>query len=382
MLLKAKVFPAIVAGQIRPAATPAQSRSVGLLRNKPDKWLIGASFIYVVLVIRFPNIWTVGLGVWWLLNTVAHNFIHQPFFRSRELNKVFAFYLSAISGVPQQLWRERHIAHHANKRWQWILSSELLIQAVAVALIWICLFHFAFAVALGAVVPGFLLAMLLCAMQGHFEHVGGTVSNYGRFYNWLFFNDGFHHEHHHRPGAHWSALPELRRPKRTSRWPAVIRWLDYFNLNALERAVCRIRPLQAFTIRVHERAVRKLTGHILAPDRVTIIGGGLFPRTALVVHLLWPKAKVTIIDSNEEHLRSCQRWLRGDEVLEHAHISTACLPQADLLFVPLAFDASKKPLYLILSHPDKIIIHDWLWNRGRRSVVVSWLLFKRLNLVG
>ncbi|WP_255992081.1 fatty acid desaturase [Chitinolyticbacter albus] len=37
-----------------------------------------------------------------------------------------------------------------------------------------------------------------------------SVSSYGRWYNWLTFNLGYHQEHHYRPGAHWQQLPLLR----------------------------------------------------------------------------------------------------------------------------------------------------------------------------
>ena len=40
--------------------------------------------------------------------------------------------------------------------------------------------------------PGWALGLGLCFLQGHYEHAGGTTSHYGRLYNLLFFNDGYH----------------------------------------------------------------------------------------------------------------------------------------------------------------------------------------------
>src|SRR6185436_14617521 len=75
--------------------------------------------------------------------------------------------------------------------------------------------------------PGWLLGLGLCQLHGYFEHARGTTSHYGRLYNALFFNDGYHVEHHLRPTTHWSRLPELTDPAWPgSRWPAVLRLFD------------------------------------------------------------------------------------------------------------------------------------------------------------
>ncbi|ATB38972.1 fatty acid desaturase [Cystobacter fuscus] len=66
--------------------------------------------------------------------------------------------------------------------------------------------------------PALFLALVLVNLQNYFEHFGAapesrytdSVSYYGRLYNLLAFNDGYHQEHHLRPQAHWSLLPEVR----------------------------------------------------------------------------------------------------------------------------------------------------------------------------
>src|SRR5438552_2279352 len=87
-----------------------------------------------------------------------------------------------------------------------------------------------------AFLPG--LALLpLCWLQGHFEHARGVTSHYGRLYNLLFFNDGYHVEHHHRPAVHWHNLPQQTMlDPRPSHWPAVLRWIEEI-LSVLERLV-------------------------------------------------------------------------------------------------------------------------------------------------
>jgi fatty acid desaturase len=71
---------------------------------------------------------------------------------------------------------------------------------------------------LACYVPALLIAVMFMSFQNYFEHYGATpgdrfanaVSYYGRLYNLLAFNDGYHQEHHLRPQAHWSTLPAVR----------------------------------------------------------------------------------------------------------------------------------------------------------------------------
>ena len=84
-----------------------------VLRYSPwDALLIGLSFAYAALLLSAPSIPLIAIGLWWTANTVAHNFIHTPFFRSRALNRAYSLFLSALMGIPQSLWRDRHLRHH------------------------------------------------------------------------------------------------------------------------------------------------------------------------------------------------------------------------------------------------------------------------------
>ena len=66
--------------------------------------------------------------------------------------------------------------------------------------------------------PAFYLALALVNVQNYYEHYGAapgnrmtdSVSYYGRLYNLLTFNDGYHQEHHLRPQSHWTRMPEVR----------------------------------------------------------------------------------------------------------------------------------------------------------------------------
>lgn len=92
-------------------------------------------------------------------------------------------------------------------------------------------------------VPAFFAALTMVNVQNYYRHFGAnpndraadSVSHYGRFYNLLTFNDGYHQEHHLAPGTHWSKLPEVRkrrqealetRPRIISPVPAMLGFLD------------------------------------------------------------------------------------------------------------------------------------------------------------
>ncbi|MEV0031521.1 fatty acid desaturase [Nocardia sp. NPDC050793] len=90
--------------------------------------------------------------------------------------------------------------------------------------------------------PAFFLALTLVNVQNFYRHFGAdpsergadSVSYYGKLYNLLAFNDGYHQEHHLSPSTHWSQLPlvtERRRalleaqPRITSPVPAMLGFL-------------------------------------------------------------------------------------------------------------------------------------------------------------
>jgi hypothetical protein len=210
---------------------------------------------------------------------------------------------------------------------------------------------------------------------------GGTVSHYGSLYNFLFFNDGYHVEHHAKPRLHWSLLRSApRRPAPTSRWPAVLRWLEVSPLNGLERIALRSRLIQRFMVSRHVPAFRKLLRELPDVRRVTIVGGGLFPRTALVLRRVLPNAEITIVDKSADSLSAAMPYLEHSTRIVQATFAAELCREADLVIVPLAFVGDRQALYE--SPPARaVLIHDWIWNRRGTGAVVSPLLLKRLNLV-
>ena len=91
--------------------------------------------------------------------------------------------------------------------------------------------------------PAFYLGWCLAHMENYYEHYGANpddrftdaVSHYGRVYNFLFFNEGFHQEHHLRPQGHWLDRPKVHQefqeqlntaPRHVSKYPPMLAFLD------------------------------------------------------------------------------------------------------------------------------------------------------------
>jgi hypothetical protein len=341
--------------------------------------LIALALAHGCLLLLWPSIPLVAIGLWWNANTVSHNFIHRPFFHSRAMNRAFSCYLSLLLGLPQSLWRARHLAHHGARNTRALRREPLDIGSVIA--LWGAMMAFAPRFTLTLYLPGYLLGLGLCLLHGRYEHARGTVSHYGRLYNLLFFNDGYHVEHHAQPGAHWRELPKrIEIEAGSSRYPAVLRWLECVNLCALERMVLRSTMLQGFVIDRHERALARLLRNLPQPRRIGIVGGGLFPRTALILGRLLPDARLSLIDLSADNLALAGRFVAGRVDYINKRFDPAEPTDFDLLVIPLSFVGDRRAVYRQPPAP-ALLVHDWIWRARGTSVIVSWLLLKRINLV-
>jgi hypothetical protein len=167
---------------------------------------------------------------------------------------------------------------------------------------------------------------------------------------------------------------------RASRWPPVLRWLDTLGLDGLERLVLASSVLQRFVLNRHERAFRSLLPNPDALRSITIVGGGLYPRTALVLARIAPRAALTIVDANAAHLELARCFLGNHVALKREVFDPRRTVMADLVVVPLAYVGNRRTFYDAPPAPT-VLVHDWIWALHPRSVIVSWLLLKRLNLV-
>ena len=347
-----------------------------------------------------------GVAMCWSSNTVSHIHLHRPLFQSPAANRWFSLYLSLLLTVPQRWWKVRHLAHHgivddrAQSRKRWLPDGEIVLEAVLVVSMLTVVATVTPALFATVVLPALTVGYGLCAIQGHEEHARAAagVDHHGRLYNRLWFNDGYHAAHHRRPGAHWTELTnDVRSTDVTSGWPPVLRVVEAIPvllnrmvalvLDGLERLSMHARFARRFQLRRHTRAF----SFLLAPDAraairsVTVVGGGLFPRTVLVLAPLLPEAIFTVVDRQAAHIEAARGVLTEAGLLGRVtfvcgtYTSDRAAP-CDLLVVPLAFLGDKGRLYADPPAP-LVATHDWLWHRrGEASAIVSVLLAKRINL--
>jgi hypothetical protein len=413
----------------------------GFVNEKADLLLILLAFGHAALVLSFSYAPVIALGLWWNSNTVAHYFLHRPFFRLRALNVVFSMFLSVLVGIPQTLWGERHLAHHAGKDWRFRLTPPLVAETLLILGLWSYLLAQHPLFFLTTYLPAYIAGLFLCWLHGYYEHARGTTSHYGKIYNFLFLNDGYHIEHHAHPGEHWTKLPYWASPGASaSRWPAILRWLESKNrlrtvsavaarspdravdwaeglrcnavglvelnvqktvpqheavsptqpflkkrwstwlLETLEHLVLRSPSLQRFVLTRHESAFRRLLPRLTRIGQVAIVGGGLFPRTLIVLERLLPQARFIVIDQSAANLQEAQKWVHGDAKFVRQTYTPGLVEGMDLVVIPLSFVGDRDAIYRQPPAP-AVVIHDWLWRRRGISTVVSFVLLKRLNLV-
>jgi threonine dehydrogenase-like Zn-dependent dehydrogenase len=136
-------------------------------------------------------------------------------------------------------------------------------------------------------------------------------------------------------------------------------------------------------LRSHARALRCLIAPLPPARDVAIVGGGVFPRTALIVRELLPHARITVIDASQENLERARAFLKSDAVTfvhyEYRAPENLEVPY-DLIFFPLSFDGDRRAIYDRPPAPF-VVVHDWIWRTRGVSCVVSMALLKRVNLV-
>ena len=75
-------------------------RTNGVLRHSPwDALFVALAVVHGIILLAFPSIPLIALGLWWNANTISHNFIHLPFFRARSLNTMFSATPTSLQAV-------------------------------------------------------------------------------------------------------------------------------------------------------------------------------------------------------------------------------------------------------------------------------------------
>jgi len=203
-----------------------------------------------------------AVSISWNINAVSHNFIHNPYFTQTWMNKAFSLIESLAIGFSQTFYHWVHVRHHIGnsdrpdkdgKTIDWLSiyrygkngQPEPMLRYVTLSffrddltevfrsirrknkfnaywgwcelgacLIASSIFLLIDAKAVFFFLPFFYLGHCLSSLNGYYEHLGGNpdvpmawgVSSYNRLYNWLWFGNGYHAEHHFRPRTHWTQL--------------------------------------------------------------------------------------------------------------------------------------------------------------------------------
>lgn len=354
-----------------------------MLRDPRDRVDVALTLLPPLAVGLMPSAVTVALGVFWLGNTVAHHAVHRRLFVGRRLERLLSLWLTLLLGVPQRLWRQRHLAHHAGRAWRLRFDRHLAAEAGLLVGAWTALSIAAPAWLAFVYAPGLCSGLVLAAAHGWFEHAGGTASCRAPWWNVPLLNDGLHVEHHRAPRRPWRELRPLT-GVRTSALPPLLRWLVWLRpaaaLDALEALVLRWPWLRERVLAAHRRALASVLADLPAPARIVIVGGGLFPRSALLLRERWPRAAMQVLDANAAHVATARAWLPRDVGVRHGAFSAGHVLDADLVVLPLALRGSRAA---VLAQPPAplLLVHDWAWRRIGRGTIVAWWLCKRVHVV-
>lgn len=215
--------------------------------------------LWIMLILGFVYALMVNANI----NGVAHNFIHNPFFRSDLLNRLFGVVESVACCFSQTYYDVVHMQHHKGNSdrpdehgetidwlsiyrhghdgepenpWSYVFLSffrdnpaairrelkkrgktevmwgSIELAAFAGTLLVMCVLNWRYVICF--FLPFFYLGHCFSYLNGYFRHFGANpdkpiawgVSSYGKIYNWLFFYNGYHAEHHFRPKVHWTKM--------------------------------------------------------------------------------------------------------------------------------------------------------------------------------
>lgn len=220
-----------------------------------------------------------SVSISWNINGIAHNFIHNAYFAWEPLNYAFSWLLSVTMGFSQQFYELVHQRHHQGNSdrpdkngetvdwlsiyrhghdgepenpWSYVFCSYFRDDPKAIfneikrrkafnawfgifeIASWLCLMIAGFVLNWKFMlfyIPCYYFGHCLSYLNGYFLHYGGNpdvpiawgVSSYHQLYNLIWFNNGYHAEHHFRPKVHWTEMRALREKIKTEQERAGVR---------------------------------------------------------------------------------------------------------------------------------------------------------------
>jgi fatty acid desaturase len=233
-------------------------------------WYLLFTHLHAAWSIKAPILLVLGIvyafSISWNINGISHNFIHNKYFNSPLLNRIFSILESFDCQFSQVIYEYVHRRHHIGNSdkpgddqttidWLSIYQhghdghAENLLRytfgsffrdqpmvayreikknnpheaawglvemgMTGACMIGMLLLNWRF---LACYIPFWYLGHSLSYLNGYFEHFGGNpdvpmawgVSSYHKLYNWVWFNNGYHAEHHYRPRCHWINMKALK----------------------------------------------------------------------------------------------------------------------------------------------------------------------------
>jgi fatty acid desaturase len=216
--------------------------------------------------ILLPAFFAIAWSYCWNMQCISHNFIHNPYFSSIWLNRAYSVLETLALGVPHILYHHYHMNHHfgdSDKKgpdgttrdwssiyrhgkdnepenfWKYIFLSyfrvelvpvlrvvarhgwrqvvQTIVEFAALGAFWIAMAWFDCQYFVFYYLTSYYLGWVLSYAEGYLEHFGAepgnpyanSVSSYFWLYNVLWFNNGYHQEHHWDPKVHWTQMKRL-----------------------------------------------------------------------------------------------------------------------------------------------------------------------------
>jgi fatty acid desaturase len=215
-----------------------------------------------------PAFFAIAWSYCWNMQCISHNFIHNPFFTNSWLNRAYSVLETFALGVPHVLYHHYHMNHHfgdsdakgpngTTRDWSSIYRygkgdqpegfvkyclvsffrvevgpvlrvvarhgraevMQTIVESFALALFWITMVLVNWQYFVFFYLPSYYLGWVLSYAEGYLEHFGAqpgnpyanSVSSYNSLYNFLWFNNGYHQEHHWDPKTHWTRMKLLHK---------------------------------------------------------------------------------------------------------------------------------------------------------------------------
>jgi fatty acid desaturase len=232
--------------------------------------LIFATFVWfdqLTWWLLIPAFVAVCWSYCWNLQCISHNFIHNPYFANPWLNRAYSVLETFSLGVPHVFYHHYHMNHHWGDNdakgpdgttkdwssiyrygsngepegfWRYIFVSffrvqigpvirviirhgwrevlQALVETIVLAAFWTVMALVNWRYFVFFYLPSYYLGWVLSYAEGYLEHYGcqpgnyfaNSVSSYNLLYNFFWFNNGYHQEHHWDPKMHWTRMRELR----------------------------------------------------------------------------------------------------------------------------------------------------------------------------